>query len=285
MYKDYYGFTADPFRLMPDAGDLYMHPSFKKSLSYIQYALYKGEGIVLITGQSGIGKTALISKGLQEQADYELIFTLIDCAHFNGLELMNQFAASCGLRTTENNTLSGVYGLLNQHLRAVRQQGKRSVLLLDEAHLLEDDALEAIHLLSNLHIDGNPLVQIFLIGQPELKARLLAPGLEQLHQRIIATSTIEALNKAETQGYILQQLTSVQWKGNPGIAETVFTAIHSASLGIPRWINLICSRMMVQAVASDRHLITLEDICEVLNDLLSEDLLPERVRLANKQLT
>lgn len=285
MYTDYYGFTSDPFRLMPDANELYMHPSFKKALSYMQYALYKGEGIVLVTGQSGIGKTALVSKVLREQADYELIFTLIDCAHFNGVDLLAQFAASCGLRGDENATLSGLYSQLNSHLRTVRQQGKRSVLLLDEAHLLQDDALEAIHLLSNLHIDGNPLVQIFLIGQAELKKRLLGPGLEQLHQRIIATSTIDALSRAETQGYILQQLTSVQWNGNPGIAETVFTAIHSASLGIPRWINLICSRMMIHAVASDRQHIRLEDICEVLNDLLSEDLLPERVRLANKQLT
>ena len=285
MYTDYYGFTADPFRLMPDANELYMHPSFRKALSYMQYALYKGEGIVLVTGQAGIGKTALITKTLREQGDYELIFTLVDCAHFSGHELLAQFAASCGLRNEDNSTLSSIYAQLNAHLRTVRQQGKRSVLLLDEAHLLQDDALEAIHLLSNLHIEGNPLVQIFLIGQPELKARLLAPGLEQLHQRIIATSAIEALTKAETQGYILQQLTSVHWNGNPGIAETVFTAIHSASLGIPRWINLICSRMMIQAVASDRQYISLEDICEVLNDLLNEDLLPERVRHANKQLT
>jgi type II secretory pathway predicted ATPase ExeA len=265
-----------------DDNGLYIHPTFKKAHAYMQYALIQGEGIVLVTGEPGIGKTALVSQVIAEHDKHSLECHSLECARFDGDDLLGQLARLCGLET-DNPTTSGLISIINKHLKDVRQRGKRSVLLLDEAHLLTDDALETIRLLSNLQVDGTPMLQVFLVGQPLLRERMLTPELTQLHQRIIATCNIDPLNAEDTQGYVMRQLTAVNWNPSAGISDRVFRAIHSASLGIPRWINLICNRLMIHAIATDRLQIELDDICEVLSDLMSEDLLPEQVRQANRR--
>ncbi len=264
-----------------DDNGLYIHPTFQKAQAYMQYALIQGEGIVLVTGEPGIGKTALVARVINEHADHSLNFNAIECARFSGTDLLNQYAELCEIES-DVRTVPALMRELSIHFKEMQKRGKRSVLLLDEAHLLSDDALETVRLLSNQQLDGVPLVQIFLVGQPMLRARLLTAELTQLHQRIIATCNIDPLDTEDTEGYVLQQLTAVNWNPSSGIADGVFRAIHSASLGIPRWINLICNRMMIHAIATDRLQIEMDDICEVLRDLMNEDLLPEKVRMANR---
>ena len=214
----------------------------------MQYALIQEEGIVLVTGEPGIGKTALVSRVIDEQDSHSLNCHSIECARYSGIELLGQYALACEVET-DTTTITGMISAITQHLEEVKKRGKRSVLLLDEAHLLSDDALETIRLLSNLQQAGDPMLQIFLIGQPALRTRLLAPEMTQLHQRIIATCNIDALDTQDTQGYVMQQLSAVNWTPSSGITDGVYRAIHSASLGIPRWINLICNRLMIHAIA------------------------------------
>jgi type II secretory pathway predicted ATPase ExeA len=246
----------------------------------MQYALFQGEGMVLITGQPGTGKSALIHRVIAEHGDQYQRLDTIECARFSGSDLLIRYADLCGIELDTEN-VAGQLTAITAHLRTLHQQSKRSVLILDETHLLTDEALEMVRLLSNLREDNEPLLQIFLVGQPLLRERLLSPELSQLHQRVIATCKLEALNEAETQGYVLQQLTARNWDASAGIADGVYRAIHSASLGIPRWVNLICNRIMIHVLANERPRIEFEDICEILQDLIREDLLPEEVRQAN----
>ncbi len=246
----------------------------------MQYALFQGEGMVLITGEPGNGKSALIHRVIAEHSDQYQKLDTIECARFSGTDLLVRYADLCGIELASDSTAAQLTAVTS-HLTKLHQQSKRSVLILDETHLLTDEALETVRLLSNLRADSEPLVQIFLVGQPLLRERLLTPELSQLHQRIIATCKLEALNEEETQGYMLQQLDSRHWDASAGIADGVYRAVHSASLGIPRWINLICNRIMIHVLANERPRIEFEDICEILQDLIREDLLPEEVRQAN----
>ena len=264
-----------------DANSLYLHSSLQKAYSYLQYALHTGEGLVLVTGQPGTGKTALLQHLIKEQSSYDTSFNSVDCAHYSGAELLSKLASEWGISVT-GITMPQLISAINTHLLQLSITGKRIILLLDEAQFLTDDALEAVRQLSNLSTGGSPLLQIFLVGQPELRERLLKPAFTQLHQRIIATCNMELLSATETREYVIQQLSKAHWQNSDALPASVFNAIHRATLGTPRWINLICNRMMIQAIATDRLQFSLEDICVILQELIGEDLLPEPVRRANQ---
>ncbi len=278
MYQDYYGFNADPFRLSSRGDNLYMHDSFKRAMSYLLYAFHKGEGMVLITGLPGSGKTTLVDEVVSEASDSEMPVSVIDCTNLAEEDLFGLYLETLGVVAAD--------GISNS--RAVREalatmrQTSRPVLVLDDAHLLSADNLNKVHMLCNLNQGGVPLLQIVLVGQPGLRQKLLSPECQQLHQRLIATCNIESLTLSETREYILQKLRSVNWVNNPNIAESVYGAVYRSSLGVPRWIDLIFSRTLLNSMAGDRKFISLDDICEVIRDLAKEDLLPDEVRLSTK---
>ena len=274
MYQDYYAFTSDPFKLSSRGDNLYLHDSFKRAMSYLLYAFHKGEGAVLVTAGPGLGKTTLISEVVSEASDSDTAITVVDCANLAGDDLLEIYLEALGVEAAPGSTNS----------RAVRETlgnmkvTKQPILVLDNAHLAEKENLDRIHMLCNLNQNGEPLVQVVLMGQPKLREVLLSPECEQLHQRLIATCNIEALNMAETREYILHKLRAVKWTNNPSFAESVFGAIYRSSLGVPRWIDLISSRMLLNAMAGDKKYISLDDVCEVISDLVKEDLLPDSVR-------
>jgi len=274
MYQDYYGFTADPFRLASKGDSLYLHDSFKRAMSYLLYAFHKGEGVVLLTGGAGLGKTTLLSEVVSEATDVDTAIAVVDCANLAGGDLLEMYLEVLGVEAASGSTVS----------RAVRETlgnikvTKQPILVLDNAHLLDEQNMDRVHMLCNLNQQGTPLVQVVMAGQPLLRETLLTPAYEQLHQRLIATCNIEPLQMVETREYVLHKLRAVNWTNNPSFAESVFGAIYRSSLGVPRWIDLICSRMLLNAMASDKKYISLDDVCEVISDLVKEDLLPNQVR-------
>ncbi len=280
MYQDYYSFTADPFKVTSQGESLYLHDSFKRAMSYLLYAFHKGEGMVLVTGSSGVGKTALVSEVVSETADTDMPIAVVDCNDLAGEDLLDLYLETLGVVAAEGSTTARA---VRETLSSMRQT-KQPVLMLDNAHLLSEENLNRVHMLCNLTQNGLPLVQIVLVGQPGLRETILSPRYEQLHQRLIATCNVDKLNMGETREYILHKLRSVNWTNNPSFAESVFGAIHRSSLGVPRWIDLICSRMLLNAMASDKKFISLEDICEVISDLIKEDLLPDEVRLSTQKV-
>ena len=274
MYQDYYGFTSDPFRLSSKGDSLYLHDSFKRAMSYLLYAFHKGEGVVLVTSGPGLGKTTLVSEVVSEASDADTAISVVDCANLAGDDLLLMYLEALEVEVAPGSTNS----------RAIRETlgnmkvTKQPILVLDNAHLLDEENMDRVHMLCNLNQQGTPLVQVVLAGQPKLRETLLSPGYEQLHQRLIATCNIEPLQMIETREYILHKLRSVNWTNNPSFAESVFGAIYRSSLGVPRWIDLICSRMLLNSMASDKKYISLDDVCEVISDLVKEDLLPDQVR-------
>lgn len=280
MYKEYYGLSADPFRISADHSNLYSQPSFTKARSYLQFGLHNEEGIVALTGAGGAGKTSLINSVIEGSADMNLSATVIDCASYTGQQLLGYYATILSGEEPKDDITASMISIADS-LNRLKDQGKRSVLFLDEAQRLTPDALHKLTLLANLRASGQQLVQIFLVGQPELAKILQEPLHEQLHQRLVATCHIEALTPAETKDYILQNLRATNWNNKPAIASNVYTAVHRSSLGNRRWVNLICARLMLHAIANERQVLELTDLCEVLSDLIREGLLPQEIRQSN----
>lgn len=280
MYTEYYGLSADPFKIAADYNNLYSQPSFEKARSYLQFGLHSTEGVVVLTGVSGSGKTTLVNSVISMSADLNVSSSVIECTNYTGHQLLGYYARILG---SEDSKLEITESLLSiaDSLTRLRDQGKKAVLVLDEAQQLTEDALQKLTLLVNLQTAGEQLVQIFLVGRPRLLDKILDPQHELLHQRLVATCRIEPLDAAQTKDYILQNLRATGWNNNPSIASNVYTAVHRSALGNRRWTNLICSRLMLHAIANDRKELELPDLCEVLSDLIEEGLLPQKIRESN----
>ncbi len=277
---EYYGLSGDPFRLANDFRNLYSQPSFVKASSYLQYGMQSGDGIVLITGKAGTGKTTVINTVLYEARLLSNQASVIECVDFDGEQLLSYYARLLGDENPSQNLTDSILWITESLLK-LNEQGRQPVLILDEAHHLSSDALTKLTLLANQQRNGQSLVQLFLVGQPLLWDKINQPEHEQLHQRLMATCEVEPLTADETREYILQNLQAVGWNNRPAIASNVYTEVHRSSLGIRRWINLICSRLMLHAMAHDCQELELQDLCEVISDLISERLLPQEIRESN----
>ncbi|OED38090.1 hypothetical protein AB833_20565 [Chromatiales bacterium (ex Bugula neritina AB1)] len=205
---------------------------------------------------------------------------VVECTDYSGMELLRHYGrvlVDSEIKPEISEALNAItYGLI----QAV-SEGKKCLLVLDQAHELSEDALRKLVLLANLKVDGSPLLQIFMVGQPALRQTLLQPEYEALHQRLVATCNLDRFTAEETREYIIHNLTACGWQGTPEICPNVFSIIHQTSMGMPRWINLIGSRLLLQGMINEKEKIGLPDTCEVLRELLNEDLLPETVRRAN----
>ena len=279
---EYYGLTSDPFRLDADQVNLYSHKTLNKARSYLQYGLQMSEGIVLVTGESGTGKSTLINSVVTDDLQIQLDPVVMECTNYTGSELLRNYASILSGTNTSAN-IPEALNTITHLLLQIKSEGKKALLVLDEAQQLTDDALFKLLQLANLKINGEQLVQIHLVGLPQLRDTILRPEHEQLHQRLVATCSIEPLTAVETEQYIVHCLTAAGWDGTPKISRQVFKLIHNTSLGIPRWINLSGSRLLLHGMANEKKNLELSDVCEVLRELLSEDLLPSKVRRINQK--
>ncbi len=280
MYEKFYGLSRDPFRLNPDARFSFHHKSYLKSKSYLGYALHKREGIVLITGQPGCGKTSLIIELIAEATDQPVALAHLLGSQMSADDLLTTILVNFGVDivTPHTEMKSSLLLRLETLLRRFHRKGIWPVLIIDEAQALSIEALEELRGLTNLQVNGQPALQLFLVGQPALREKILTPALEQLHQRIVASCELTALSEEDTQAYIIHRLNEVGWDGDPTISSEVYELIWKASQGNPRWINLLCSRMLLSGMVDEKHQLTHTDIKSIVKDLAAEDLLPREVR-------
>jgi putative secretion ATPase (PEP-CTERM system associated) len=271
MYEIFYNFSAEPFRLSPDHRFCFEHKSYGKARAYMAYAFKRAEGFVMITGRPGTGKTTLIGELVESLSREKVVTANLVCTQLQADDLLKTVAYSFGISPSEVGKAE-LLQRLNTLLHRWHREGRRALLVVDEAQDLSPSAMEELRLLTNIQVGGQPLLQIFLLGQPELRDLILSPEMEQVHQRIVAASHIEGLEADETEAYVIHRLTVVGWRGDPAIDRAIFPLIHRFSEGVPRRINLICSRLFLLGSVEDRHTIELADVRVVIGELQAENL-------------
>lgn len=273
MYESYYGLREEPFRLSPDSRLCFPHPSYKRARSYMQYALNRREGFVMVTGRPGTGKTTLIGDITADLSQQGNLFAALTSTQIEADDLLRLVVLKFGLDGEKDNKAMLIHRM-EKYLQRLHREGRRPVLIIDEAQDLTADALEELRLLTNIQQDNQPLLQIFLVGQEELRPLVQSPGLEQLHQRIVAACHLQPLGAEATEEYIEHRLSRAGWEGDPSITSEVYPVLHEASQGIPRIINQICSRLLLQGMVEEKHELGAEDIKQVIQELNEEQLLP-----------
>ena len=273
MHPTYYNLSADPFRLSPDPRFCFPHRTYRKAMTYMQHALLRAEGFIIITGQPGMGKTTLINDLFRGLDTGKIRVARLVSTQLLADDLLRLVAYELDLDADEMDKAS-ILNRIGMFLRQQHRDGRRTLLVVDEAQDVSGEALEELRLLTNIQHEGHQLLQIFLVGQEQLRDVVSAPELEQLHQRVIAAAHITPLDATETREYIKHRLRRVGWEGDPLISDQTFAMIHHFSRGIPRQINQICSRLLLHGSIEERHRLGLEDLRTVIDELHNEMLLP-----------
>lgn len=264
MYTEFYEFTEKPFTLVPNPNYLYLSSRHRNALTFLEYGLAEKVGFVMLTGEIGIGKTTLI-RHILNQIETDMDVAVIFNTNILSTDLipliLNEFEIKYDDGISKAKALDILYNALIEKYAA----GRKVLLIIDEAQNLSDDVLEEIRMLSNLQTDDELLLQIIIVGQPNLRDKIQSPRLEQFAQRISVSYHLSAMNLKETNAYIAYRLEKAG--GSPGLfSGEVIEKIFEASAGIPRTINLLCDAALVYGYADGTNQITLDILEQVIED-------------------
>ncbi|MFL6649271.1 MAG: AAA family ATPase [Sulfurifustaceae bacterium] len=255
MYTRYFGLHENPFALPPDPRYLYLSPRHQEALAHLMYGITQGGGFVQLTGEVGTGKTMMI-RALLDRLPPEVHVALVLYPLLSVEEFVLAICDDLRIPRPENaSSLKNAIDALNRFLLESHARGQRTVLIIDEAHKLSHDVLEQVRLLTNLETTKEKLLQILLVGQPELSALLAQPSLRQLAQRITARYNLTPLSSKETAEYVVRRLRVA------GAQHSIFTrgalsAVHRVGHGTPRLVNTICDRALLGAYAHGKNRVT-----------------------------
>ncbi|MCP5048912.1 MAG: AAA family ATPase [bacterium] len=254
MYNNFFGFKERPFQLVPNPGYLYLSRSHEEAIAHLKYAISHGDGFVEITGEVGTGKTTLC-RAFLEDLDESTEIAYIFNPRLDSLELLRAINDEFGIPSDANST-KDLIDTLNTFLMEEKSKGKNAILLIDEAQNLDKDVLEQLRLLSNLETNTSKLLQIILVGQPELQRMLDSYELRQLRQRITLNWYLTPLSRKETKEYIRHRVNIASKKTEDKFTETAYNRIYKYSGGIPRLINIACDRALLTAFGFGREKVT-----------------------------
>ncbi len=256
MYAAHFGLKREPFSIAPDPRYLFMSERHREALAHLLYGVRGGGGFVLLTGEIGAGKTT-VCRCFLEQVPKRCTVAYIFNPKLTALELLQsiceEFRIEVHARASASATLKDHVDALNEYLLRSHAAGHNNVLIIDEAQNLSIDVLEQLRLLTNLETNERKLLQIILIGQPELRDMLLKPELEQLAQRVVARFHLDPLAEEETAHYIKHRLSVAGMNGLIPFDREARHRIFELTRGVPRRINLLCDRALLGAYASGRQ--------------------------------
>ena len=265
MYNRYFGFLETPFSVTPDPRFFYTNSVYSEAYATLRYGIEAKKGFIVITGEVGTGKTTLLRKLLRSlESSVHSVFIFNTCMSFP--ELLQVTLHDLGLVPKETSKLA-MLQQLNDYLIKQLKQGHTVAALIDEAQDLSADVLEDLRLLSNLETDREKLLQIVLVGQPELEVKLDQPGLRQLKQRVAVQCRLDPLKDDEVGPYIDFRLRAAGYQGKAPFHRDAVQQIAFYSKGIPRLINIICDNALVTAYAESKKMVSAEMITQAAMDL------------------
>lgn len=245
MYQEFYGFKEMPFNITPDPKFLFLSPTHQEALSHLRYGIEEKKGFIVLTGEVGCGKTTLCRTLLNELDDHDFETILILNPRINEQQLIGNILREMGETIPDNS--ADLMGQLNDALLERISKGKELVMIIDEAQHLSFEVMEQIRLLSNLETDDQKLLQIIMLGQPELKAKLREKRLRQLKQRVLVYYDLFPLNLDETESYIQHRLSLAGGMGRPRFTNRALRKIYKKTQGTPRLINNLCDKALLSA--------------------------------------
>lgn len=255
MYKEFYGLRANPFNVNPDPRYLFLTRHTEEALACLTYGIQSRKGFVLLTGEVGTGKTTLINKLLEWLRLQQVATAFIFNSRLNVPQFLDYMMADFGIpgdSKSKSQILLRLYNWLLDRYRA----GETAVLIVDEAQNLSAEVLEEIRMLTNLETFTEKLLQIVLVGQPELEMKLKQPELRQLRQRLTLRAKTHPLTIEETRAYVQQRLRIAGSNGQQIFDPEAVTAIHLYAKGIPRVINLVCEHCLVSGFVDQQKIIS-----------------------------
>ncbi len=270
MYEAFFNLKAKPFELIPNPDFLYMSSTHKKALHYLHYGIKEKAGFMLLTGEVGSGKTTIISD-LIKRIDENVKLAKIFNTKVNSEQLIAMINDDFGLDVRGKDKIR-LLKELNDYLIDQHAKGNNAVLIIDEAQNLRPELLEEIRMLSNLETDTAKLLQIILVGQPELRETLSLPELRQLRQRISVNCRISSLTREETEEYILHRLEVAGNRDAIKFDDDCMDTIFSYCKGIPRLVNIICNFLMLTAFMEETKTADSAMVKDIVDDLDFETL-------------
>ena len=265
MYLDHYGLTESPFDITPNPRFLFYSAKHREAFNHLLYGIRERKGFVQLTGEVGAGKTTLC-RALLEQLDDHYATALILNPVMSAGELVKAVAIEFGLPVNGLDRLDTL-SVINQFLLQQVERGKDTVLIIDEAQDLTDDLLEQVRLLSNLETDNRKLLQIVLLGQPELRARLNNPRLRQLRQRITVRYHLQPLSRSEVDQYVRHRLHCSGANGTPCFTRPALWRVYRYSQGIPRLVNAVCDKALLAGFVHQREQIDFRLVGQAIREL------------------
>jgi type II secretory pathway predicted ATPase ExeA len=266
MFESHFGLRENPFVAAHQTRYIYPSPEHQEALAHLRFGIENREPFVLITGEVGTGKTTALFDALSEWEDRAIV-GLITNSSLTRAELLEEIALRLGLAIAPGASKPQIMVGLEKHLLAIHAEGHRAILLLDEAQNLERELLEEIRLLSNLEANGVKLVQIFLVGQPELEGRLGRPELRQLRQRIAVHYRLRPLGAQDAERYIHHRIAVAGGHGLSVFPPDACHEVHRLTNGIPREMNHLCSQAMITAFVEGAPAVTAEHVRAAAQEL------------------
>ena len=271
MYEEFYKFQGKPFQLNPDPAFFFQSAGHQRAMAYLRYGLQQGQGFIVVTGDVGTGKTMLVNNLFREIAEQEnqIVAAKIVSTNINESDLLRLVCSEFDL-PFERVSKASLLKQLEVFFKSCVDEGKRVLLVVDEAQNLPRSSLEELRMLSNFDHHGMPVVQSFLLGQREFRAVMRSPGLEQLRQRVLAAYHLKPLSPPETETYIKHRLSKVGWTLDPEIENDVYLGVYQFTSGVPRRINTLFDRLLLNASLEESHKVTFKNLRQITAEITSE---------------